>query len=94
MVHGVAIDSRLAINTWFLFGLDLSLERRIKMDEKMKRKFGIYVFLGLLIGALFGIFLGAGSENPFLGIGGGAFAGAAIGWFIAAAVMEKGNKKK
>ena len=59
------------------------------MDKKTERKFGLYVFLGLLIGALFGVFLGAGSANPILGIGGGAFAGAAIGWFIAAAVIEK-----
>jgi len=63
------------------------------MDEMMKRKFGIYIFLGLLVGALFGIFLGAGSANPILGIGGGALAGVFIGWLIAAAVMEKEKKK-
>jgi ABC-type uncharacterized transport system permease subunit len=63
------------------------------MDEKMKRKFGLYIFLGLLIGAFFGMFLAAGSANPFLGIGGGALAGVFIGWFIAAAVLEKEKKK-
>jgi ABC-type uncharacterized transport system permease subunit len=63
------------------------------MNENMKRKFGIYVFAGLLIGAIFGIFFGAGSENPILGISISAFAGAAIGWFTAAAVMENENKK-
>jgi ABC-type uncharacterized transport system permease subunit len=63
------------------------------MDEKMKRKFGLYVFLGLLIGAFFGMLLGAGSANPLLGIGGGALAGVFIGWFIAAAVLEKEKKK-
>jgi ABC-type uncharacterized transport system permease subunit len=63
------------------------------MDEKLKRKFGIYIFLGLLIGAVFGMFLGAGSTNPFLGVGGGALAGVFIGWFIAAVVMEKEKKK-
>jgi hypothetical protein len=40
------------------------------MDEKMKRKFGIYIFVGLLLGAAFGMSLGAGSANPILGIGG------------------------
>jgi ABC-type uncharacterized transport system permease subunit len=60
----------------------------------MKQRFGVYIFLGLLIGAVFGMFLGGGSANPILGIGGGAFAGAAIGWFIAAAVLEKEKEKK
>jgi ABC-type uncharacterized transport system permease subunit len=60
----------------------------------MKRRFGIYVFVGMLIGAFFGMFLGAGSTNHILGVGGGALAGAAIGWFIAAYVMENEKKKK
>jgi uncharacterized protein YcfJ len=64
------------------------------MDRKMERKFGIYVFLGLLIGALFGTGLGAANGNPILGIGGGALAGVFIGWFIAAAVMEKEKRKQ
>jgi ABC-type uncharacterized transport system permease subunit len=63
------------------------------MDEKMKRKFGIYVFVGLLIGAIFGTFLGAGSENPFLGISIGALVGVALGWFAAAAALEKNRKE-
>src|SRR5512141_1581039 len=50
-------------------------------------------FLGLLIGALFGMFFGAGSANPILGIGGGAVAGVFIGWFIAAIDMEKEKGK-
>jgi hypothetical protein len=58
------------------------------MDKKTKRRFGIFIFAGLLIGALFGMLLGAGSANLFLGIGGGALIGASIGWFIAAADME------
>lgn len=62
------------------------------MDEKMKRKFGIFIFVGMLIGAFFGIFFGAGSASSILGIGGGALVGAALGWFIAAAVMEKEKK--
>jgi ABC-type uncharacterized transport system permease subunit len=63
------------------------------MDEKMKRRFGIYIFGGLLIGAFFGIFLGAGSANSVLGITGGALVGAAIGWFIAAYFMEKEKRR-
>ena len=64
------------------------------MDKRMERMFGLCIFLGLLIGAQFGIFLGAGSTNHILGIGGGALAGAFIGWFIAAAVMEKEKRDK
>ena len=63
------------------------------MDEKMKRKFGIYVFLGMLIGAAFGLFFGAGGVNPLFGVGGGALVGVAIGWFIAAAMMEREKEK-
>lgn len=64
------------------------------MDEKTKQKFGIYIFAGLLIGATFGIFLSAGSENLLLGIGIGALVGVALGWFIAAAALEIENKEK
>lgn len=63
------------------------------MDEKTKTKFGIYVLLGLLVGALFGTMWGAGSENRVVWTAGGAFVGLAIAWFIAAAVIvrEKNN---
>ena len=64
------------------------------MDEKMKRKFGIFIFVGMLIGAAFGVFFGAGSANSIPGIGGGALVGAALGWFIAAAVTEKEKENK
>jgi ABC-type uncharacterized transport system permease subunit len=59
----------------------------------MDKKFGYYVFGGLLIGA----FLGwgwSGDGNPFAGIGIGALVGLFLGWFIAAAVLEKSNKEK
>jgi hypothetical protein len=62
-------------------------------ENKMDRKFGYYIFGGLLIGAVFGL-LWAGNGNPILGIGIGAFAGAAIGWFIAAAALERETRKK
>jgi ABC-type uncharacterized transport system permease subunit len=58
----------------------------------MDRKFGYYIFGGLLIGGLFGM-LWAGNGNTILGIGIGAFAGAAIGWFAAAYAMEKEKKE-
>ena len=57
----------------------------------MDKKFGYYIFGGLLIGALFGL-LWSANGNPMLGIVIGALAGAAIGWFIAAAIMEKKGK--
>jgi len=59
----------------------------------MDKKFGYYVFGGLLIGA----FLGWGwsaNGNSILGISIGALAGVALGWFIAAAVLEKETKKE
>jgi ABC-type uncharacterized transport system permease subunit len=59
----------------------------------MDKKFGYYIFGGMLIGAIFGM-LWAGNGNPVLGIGIGALAGAAIGWFAAAYVMEKEKEKK
>jgi ABC-type uncharacterized transport system permease subunit len=58
----------------------------------MDKTFGYYIFGGLLIGAL----LGSGwtaNGNPILGIGIGALVGAAIGWFAAAAALEKQGKK-
>jgi len=63
------------------------------MDEKTKRKFGIYVFVGLLIGALLGTAWGAGSDNPILWTAGGALVGLAVAWFIGAAVIEREKKK-
>ena len=59
----------------------------------MDKRFGYYVFGGLLIGA----FLGWGwsvNGNSLMGIGVGALVGVALGWFIAAAVLEKSNKGK
>ena len=59
----------------------------------MDKKFGYYIFGGMLIGALFGM-LWAGSGNPVVGIAIGAFAGTAIGWFAAAYAMQKEKEKK
>ena len=63
------------------------------MNETDKRKFGYYVFGGLLIGTLLGL-LWTMNGNGFLGIWIGALAGAAIGWFAAAYFLEKGKEKK
>ena len=59
----------------------------------MDKKFGYYVFGGLLIGAVFGS-LWTANGNSLLGMALGALAGVAIGWFIAAAALEKNNGKK
>jgi hypothetical protein len=60
------------------------------MDNRI---FGYYVFGGALIGSLFGA-IWTGTGNTLAGLGGGAFLGAAIGWFAAAAVMERQKEKK
>ncbi len=57
----------------------------------MDKKFGYYIFGGLLIGALLGWMWSAGN-NPFIGMGIGALVGIAIGWFAAAAMLQQ-NKK-
>ena len=54
----------------------------------MDKKFGYYIFGGMLIGALFGM-IWAGNGNPALGIATGALVGTAVGWFAAAYAMEK-----
>jgi ABC-type uncharacterized transport system permease subunit len=59
----------------------------------MDKKFGYYIFGGMLLGALFGM-LWAGSGNPILSIAIGALIGMSIGWFVAAYVMEKEKEKK
>jgi hypothetical protein len=58
----------------------------------MERKIGIYSFLGLIIGAIFGMSLGAATESVIWGVGLGALFGLFIGWFVAIAVVE--NQKK
>jgi ABC-type uncharacterized transport system permease subunit len=58
----------------------------------MKQRFGVYI-ISLLIGAVFGMGLGAANGNPAIGTIGGALAGVFLGWFIAAAVLEKEKKK-
>jgi ABC-type uncharacterized transport system permease subunit len=59
----------------------------------MDKKFGYYIFGGMLIGVLFGLLWSAGG-NAILGIGVGALVGTAIGWFAAAYMLEKEKQKK
>lgn len=59
----------------------------------MDKKFGYYILLGLLIGAAFGFGFGTTNGNPLLGVGSGALMGTFLGWFIAAAFVEKNEKK-
>lgn len=56
------------------------------MDNRI---FGYYIFGGALIGALLGL-----TWAGIVGLGSGALAGAFIGWFAAAAVMERQKEKK
>ncbi len=56
-----------------------------------KKKFGYFVFGGLLLGAVLGLMWSAGS-NSLTGMGIGALIGLAIGWFAAAAMLQQ-NKK-
>ena len=58
-----------------------------------KRKFGYYVFGGMLIGAMLGLAWSA-NGNILVGLGIGALAGTAIGWFAAAAALENEKQKK
>ncbi|MCL4830742.1 MAG: hypothetical protein KJZ95_25525 [Caldilinea sp.] len=51
----------------------------------MEQNPGIYVGLGLMIGALFGVFFGQASGNALPAIAIGALGGVFIGWYIAAA---------
>ena len=60
----------------------------------MDRKFGYYIALGLVIGVVFGMGVGAASGNTLFGIGLGALGGVFIGWFVAAAALKNRDKNK
>lgn len=59
----------------------------------MDKRFGYFVFGGLLLGALLG-WMWTASGNAILGLGVGALVGTAIGWFAAAAIMEREKKER
>ncbi len=59
----------------------------------MDRRYAIYMFAGLAIGALFGSGVGSANGNVLMGLAIGALIGVAIGWFGAAAMMERDKSK-
>ena len=60
----------------------------------MDKRFGYFILLGMVIGAIFGIGLGPANENTLAGIGLDALLEIFIGWFIAAAATYNANHKK
>lgn len=60
----------------------------------MDKNFGYFIFLSLLICALFGFGLGSVNGYPYHGLGIGALVGAFLGWFVAAAAHEQQDKTK
>jgi hypothetical protein len=59
----------------------------------MNKKIGLYIILGLIVGANFGIFFGPVLGNTSLAIALGALGSVFIGWFISAAVLENSKNK-
>ena len=59
----------------------------------MDKKFGYFIVVGLLIGAMFGMGLGAANGNPLFGIGLGALGGVFLGWFMATTALERQKNK-
>jgi len=57
----------------------------------MDLKFCVFIVLGLVIGSVFGVFLGAVTGNNAIGIIAGPIGGVFLGWFVAAAVLK--NRK-
>jgi hypothetical protein len=64
----------------------------ISGEFNMKRKYAIYTFIGMVIGAVFwGIAFKPAHLNPYHQVLIGAAAGIFISWFIAAAIRENDN---
>ena len=55
----------------------------------MNKKFGLYIVLGMVMGAFLGVSFTPVAENDLLAILGRVIAGAFLGWFVAAAVREE-----
>lgn len=55
----------------------------------VRRTLALYALAGAAIGSTFGVFIGAVSGHRLLGVGIGALAGLYVGWFVAAAVLER-----
>ena len=59
----------------------------------MDKRFGYFVFGGLLVGSFLG-WMWTASGNAIFGLGIGALVGTAIGWFAGAAIMEREKKER
>jgi hypothetical protein len=55
----------------------------------MERKYAFLIVLGLLVGAIYGVFYGKAIENDVLGVALGAFGGIFLGWFVAIIAQNK-----
>jgi ABC-type microcin C transport system permease subunit YejE len=60
----------------------------------MKQKYAVFILLGFLIGATFGLFLGSANENVIQGVTIGAASGLFSGWFAAIAVQAINENKE
>ncbi|KAA3643833.1 MAG: hypothetical protein DWQ07_17100 [Chloroflexi bacterium] len=60
----------------------------------MNKKLGAYIFLGLIVGSIFGTVMVISNEKPVLSVGFGAVAGALIGWVIAIVSNQNSKRKK
>ncbi len=58
----------------------------------MNPKFARYIFLGMVIGAFFGL-IWQSNGNAALGILYGGLGGAGLGWFIAAALSQSESQR-
>ena len=63
------------------------------VSESLKKRFGLYILVGLGFGAMFGIFLGEAIENAILEVPLGALGGVFVGWFVATAARENSKEK-
>ena len=73
---------------------NLAVPRKVRQGVKMNNKFGLYVLLGLIVGALFGASFIPVVENDMLAIACGALAGVFIGWYIFAAMNIRKQDRK
>ena len=64
------------------------------MNKRDEQRFGMSIFLGFACGGILGLALGAANGNMFNGFWMGGLIGAGVGWFAAAAVIEKEKTNK
>jgi amino acid transporter len=53
------------------------------------KKIGLFSFIGLIFGGMFGAPIGIAFENPSFAVTIGAFGGFFLGWFIAAISINR-----